>query len=133
MKNPCHRYDCEVAFADTDASGWVHFTKILTYAERAEHDFLGRLGVDVFDRGKGGWPRVRISCDYKRPLKFQEKFQVQLGVKKLGSASIAWFFEIVKNGDEVAAVGEMIVAKVNHEGVPTVISDSDRELLEGAE
>ncbi|WP_411827318.1 acyl-CoA thioesterase [Luteolibacter sp. AS25] len=132
MENPCHSYDCEVAFADTDASGWVHFTKILTYAERAEHDFLVKSDVPVFERKGGGWPRVHVTCDYKMPLKFQEKLQVIIGLKRLGSASICWAFEILKDGGKLAAVGEMIVAKVDCNGAPTRISDDERKFLEVA-
>ena len=60
MENTCHRHQCEVAFADTDASGWVRFSKILIYAEKAEHEFMRLRGLDVFNRATGGWPRFKI-------------------------------------------------------------------------
>ena len=38
MESPLHRYMCEVAFGDTDASGWMHFPNVFRYAEAAEHE-----------------------------------------------------------------------------------------------
>lgn len=132
MQDPCHRYGCEVAFADTDASGWVHFSKILIYAEKAEHDFLCKLGLDVFDRSKGGWPRVKVTCEYKRPLVFQEKIEVLLSLDHIGGSSLVWKFEIMKGNGELAARGEMVTVKVNESGEVTGISESETKLLGGA-
>lgn len=130
MENIRHRYECEVAFADTDASGWVHFSKILQYAERAEHDYLKFSGLSVFDRSLGGWPRVRVVCDYARPLTFQDRITVELAVGKVGSGSVTWLFRILKDDDKVAASGEMVVAKVNRQGKPTRLDDAERAVLE---
>ena len=132
MEAPCHRYECEVAFADTDASGWVHFSKALTYAERAEHDFLGRRGVDVFGRAKGGWPRVKVSCEYKRPLVFQEKIAVLLTLDHIGGSSLVWKFQILKANGELAARGEMVTVKVNAAGEVSGISEAEKNLLEAS-
>jgi acyl-CoA thioesterase FadM len=35
MHVPLHRFVSEVAFADTDASGWMHFPNIFRYVEAA--------------------------------------------------------------------------------------------------
>ena len=45
MDAPLHRHACEVAFGDTDASGWMHFPNIFRYFEAAEHTFLKSRGV----------------------------------------------------------------------------------------
>ena len=131
MENICHRYSCEVAFSDTDASGWVHFSKILTYPERAEHDFLETIGVAVFGRGIGGWPRVKVSCEYKRPLEFQDKIEVLLSLDHIGGTSLCWKFEILKDQNELAARGEMVTVKVDQTGAVTAISPEERNLMEG--
>lgn len=131
MENICHRYVCEVAFADTDASGWVHFSKILHYPERAEHDFLEKCGLLVFDRSQGGWPRVRVVCDYARPLRFRDQITVELGVGKVGSGSVMWLFRVLGVDGKVAASGEMVTARVNGEGKPVRLSDGERAVLEG--
>ena len=76
METPVHRHACEVAFGDTDASGWMHFPNVFRYVEAAEHDFLRKRGILVFDRSQGGWPRVKVSCDYKRPLHGGDRVEV---------------------------------------------------------
>lgn len=111
----------------------MHFSKILTYAERAEHDFLASSGIPVFDRGKGGWPRVKVSCEYKRPLEFQDKIEVLLALDHVGGTSLCWKFEILKNEGELAARGEMVTVKVDHTGKVAALSDEERRILEEVE
>ncbi len=132
MENTIHRYGCKVPFSDTDASGWVHFSKTLVYAERAEHDFLSKRGIAVFDRSKGGWPRVKVSCQYKRPLTFQDKFEVLLALDHIGSSSLCWKFEIILESGEIAAIGEMVTVKVDDSGAVACLSEAEKNLLEAA-
>ncbi|MEO5713387.1 MAG: thioesterase family protein [Luteolibacter sp.] len=129
MENPLHRHACEVAFGDTDASGWMHFPNVFIYVEKAEHEFLRSRGVLVFDRAQGGWPRVKVSCDFKRPLMCGDKIEVLLAVSRVGASSVTWNFEIVNAAGEIAAFGSMTNVRVDHEGKPKLISDDDRRQL----
>jgi len=121
-----HRQLSEVAFSDTDASGWTHFSKILGYVENTEHGFFSSIGIPVFDLAQGGWPRAHIRCDYRSPLRFQEGFEVRLYLKKIGSSSIHWQFEIVKADTTLVAEGEMVSVKVDSTGTPTAITEAER-------
>ena len=47
MEVPLHRQACEVAFGDTDASGWMHFPNIFLYVE------AGRARVFAIARDPG--------------------------------------------------------------------------------
>lgn len=131
MENPVHRQAGEVAFGDTDASGWMHFPNIFKYVEQAEHAFLRSLGVLVFDRAEGGWPRVKVSCDYKRPLLCGDLIETRLGISRIGASSIAWDFEVVKATGEIAAFGSITTVRVDHQGRPKEITAEERALLEG--
>ncbi|QTN30942.1 acyl-CoA thioesterase [Akkermansiaceae bacterium] len=131
MNGTCHRYERVVAFPDTDASGWVHFTKILAYAEEAEHSYLRQCGLPVFDPAKGGWPRVKVSCEYRKPLRFEDRIEVRLALSRMGGTSVTWNFEIAKMDGEIAARGEMTAVKVNAAGLPETIPGEERKLLEG--
>ncbi len=130
MENPAHRQAGEIAFGDTDASGWMHFPSIFRYVEEAEHAYLRSLGILVFDRALGGWPRVKVSCDYKRPFLTGDRFEVLLGISRLGASSITWDFEVLNSADEIAAFGSMTSVRVDHAGKPTLIPDEDRAKLE---
>jgi YbgC/YbaW family acyl-CoA thioester hydrolase len=129
MENPLYRHSCEVAFGDTDASGWMHFPNIFRYAEAAEHAFLRSRHVLVFDRSKGGWPRVKVSCDYKRPLLCGNAIEVDLSISRIGASSITWDFEILNSAGEAAAIGSMTNVRVDHQGKPLEISAAEREAL----
>ena len=131
MENPLHRHACEVAFGDTDASGWMHFPNIFRYVEAAEHEFLRTRGVLVFDRAQGGWPRVKVSCDFKRPLICGDRIEVQLAISRLGASSITWDFEVLNAAGEIAAFGALTTVRVDHQGRPRLISDDERQKLEG--
>lgn len=128
MENIRHRQQSEVAFSDTDASGWAHFSKILCYVENAEHAFLASVGIPVFSNN-GGWPRVKITCDYRSPLRFQDKFEVQLSLTKIGNSSINWKYQILKPETTLVAEGEMVSVKVDSNGTPTAITEAEKSKL----
>ena len=131
MDAPLHRHAREVAFGDTDASGWMHFPNIFRYFEEAEHAFLKSRGVLVFDRAQGGWPRVKVSCDYKRPLHTGDRIEVLLGISRFGASSVTWDFEILNAAGETAAFGSVTTVRVNGEGRPQLITDAERAAMEG--
>ena len=128
MDRPLHRHACEVAFGDTDASGWVHFPNVFRYVEAAEHVFLRSHGLALYDFAQGGWPRAHVECDYKKPLQAGDCLEVQLALEKLGNSSLHWSFEIWK-ADELAARGKMVTVRVDASGKPRAIEDSLREIL----
>ena len=130
MDAPLHRHACEVAFGDTDASGWMHFPNIFRYVEAAEHEFLKSLGILVFDRLSGGWPRAKVGCDYKRPLLAGDRIEVLLKISRVGASSVLWDFEVLTAAGEIAALGSITTVRVNHLGKPQLISDAERALLE---
>lgn len=130
MENPVHRQAGEIAFGDTDASGWMHFPNIFKYVETAEHAFLRSRGILVFDRTEGGWPRVSVGCDYKRPFQCGDRFEVLLAISKIGASSVTWCFEVINAAGETAASGSMTNVRVDHEGRPVLITDDERLKLD---
>lgn len=129
MDTPLYRHACEVAFGDTDASGWMHFPNIFRYVEAAEHAWLKARGILVFDRLLGGWPRARVACDYKRPLLAGDRIEVLLQITRVGASSVGWAFEILTAAGETAALGSITTVRVNHQGKPQLISETERTQL----
>jgi len=129
MENPLHRQTGEIAFGDTDASGWMHFPNIFKYVEAAEHAFLRSRGILVFDREEGGWPRIKVSCEYKRPFRCGDNYEVLLAISGIGGASLSWNFEMVNAAGEIAAFGIMVNVRVDQNGRPKMISASERASL----
>lgn len=128
MDRPCHVHASQVAFGDTDCSGWLHFPQIFRHVEEAEHAFLLGRGIVVFDRELGGWPRVHVSCDFKSPLRFGDAIEIQLRIERIGAAALHWVFEVWKDGDRCAA-GKMTTVRVDGMGRPAVIDDATRARL----
>ena len=67
------------------------------------------------ENGRFGWPRVKTSCRFKRPLRFEEEVEVKLIITEIRDRSIAYAFLFWKedDGERVkAAVGEVVAACV---------------------
>ena len=121
-------YQRRVAFADTDAAGRVHFSRLLCYVEEAEHTLLAELKIPLMDGG--GWPRVHVDCNYFAPLGPGDQVEVILIPEKVGGSSINWSFNILRDGQDVAK-GSIKTVRVNSEGKPTELLSDWRESLEG--
>ena len=133
----------QVEFAETDLAGIMHFTHFYRWMEVCEHAFLRSLGLSV-DLTTGeqriGWPRVKTSCRFKRPLCFEDEVEVRLIVTEIRDRSIAYGFEFWKteDGERVkAAVGETIAACVSfdadtHVMTPVPIPEVFRSKMEEA-
>jgi 4-hydroxybenzoyl-CoA thioesterase/acyl-CoA thioester hydrolase len=94
-----------VEFRDTDAAGLVHFSVFFTYMEQAEHELLRSVGLTVLQSDSGGavtWPRVSASCDYRRPLRFEDEFEIEVALERLGDKSASYVFRFLLGGNEVA-------------------------------
>lgn len=133
MDSPRFIHASRVTFGDTDCSGWLHFPAIFRHVEEAEHAFYRQIGLPIFDRENGGWPRVHVSCDFRRPLHFGDWIDVRLFLRKVGSSSVEWLFRILTEGGETAAEGRMVTVRVDGRGQPVRIDDSTRAALVGSE
>jgi acyl-CoA thioester hydrolase len=101
-----------VAFADTDASGRVHFTAILRYVEETEHAFFAARGMEVMAIDHG-WPRVHVDCDYRAPLAFGDEADVRLVVQVVGRTSVKYTFA-VSCEETLCAEGSMVIVRAAH-------------------
>ena len=82
-----------VEFSETDMAGIVHFSNFCRYMEHAEHAFFRSLDRSIVDRDLGvGWPRVHLSCDFKKPLRFEDEVEIHLLVSAKTSKSISYQF-----------------------------------------
>lgn len=108
-----YRLTRRVAFSETDAAGIVHFANFFRYMEDAEHAMLRDLGLSVHrDVGDevAGFPRVRASCDYKRPLRFEDVFTIDVFVSAKTDKSVTYGFTFRKEEEaEPIATGSLKV------------------------
>jgi acyl-CoA thioester hydrolase len=85
----------QVEFYETDMAGIMHYSNFFRFMESAEHAFYRSLGFSVVLPGHNpplGFPRVRVTCDFKRPLRFEDTVEVHLLVQERKSKSITYSF-----------------------------------------
>jgi YbgC/YbaW family acyl-CoA thioester hydrolase len=100
----------QVQFADTDMAGIVHFANFFRYMENAEHAFFRSLGFSIHTRiGEAivGWPRVRATCEFKAPLRFEDEFEVLLTVREKKQRSLTYDFTFSKLSGDLVATGSL--------------------------
>ena len=108
-------YRRRVQFPETDASGIVHFTNYFKYVEEAEHAMWRAVGLSIAGRGAAvGFPRVAASFEYKRPLAFEDEFDVHLRVAEKTRKTIRYDAVLRKDG-ELVATGSVTVICVRRE------------------
>jgi len=107
-----------VEFCETDMAGIVHFANFFRWMESAEHAFLRSLGFSVHACEEGastGWPRVRVGCEYLKPLRFEDEVETVLSLREVRNRSVCYGFEFRRvRGGEIVARGEVVAV---HAGV----------------
>jgi YbgC/YbaW family acyl-CoA thioester hydrolase len=114
----------KVEFADTDMGGIVHFSKYFVFMETAEHEFLEALGSNVVlwrDGRQISWPRVSVSCEYARPMRFGDRVEIHVQVRRKGVKSMTYDFRFVRGEEEIAR-GSMtsVCCEVGDDGIRAI-------------
>jgi YbgC/YbaW family acyl-CoA thioester hydrolase len=119
-----------IEWGDTDAAGIYHWSTALRLAESAEAALHTALGFA--DRTFGVTPRLHISCDFSRPVHFNDLVDVELEVTEVGRTSQTHEVTIRRDGTEAATVKVVICHIDRDSGRPAPWPDDIRELLTGA-
>ena len=107
-----HRLTRRVQFYETDAAGIVHFSWFFRYMEEAEHALWRAAGLSVHPgNSEIGWPRVAASFEFKRPLRFEDEFEVHLRIAEITRRTIRYTC-LLAQGEATVATGELTVACV---------------------
>jgi YbgC/YbaW family acyl-CoA thioester hydrolase len=102
-------YKRRVQFPETDASGIVHFTNFFKYVEEAEHAMWRAAGVSINQRDRDiGWPRVAASFEFRKPLRFEDEFDVHIRIAEKTGKTIRYAATLRRNG-EVHAEGSLTI------------------------
>src|SRR5438093_13142458 len=109
-----------VEFSETDMAGIMHFSNFFRFMETAEHGFYRSLGfsVDMPETDpRLGWPRVHASCDYHKPLRFEDLVEIHLLVAEKRSKAITYqvrFRRLNGEAPEEVARGRLTIVCVSH-------------------
>jgi YbgC/YbaW family acyl-CoA thioester hydrolase len=105
MTTPVFRTTRRIEFADTDMAGIVHFANFFRFMEAAEVEFLRSRGLSVMATMEDrtiSFPRVSASCDYLRPVRFEDVVDIAVSILKIGRKSVTYGFEFLHDADAVA-------------------------------
>lgn len=95
-----------IEWMDTDAAGIYHWTTVFRLAEAAEAALHTALGVADVTFGRA--PRVSVSVEFQRALRFNERVDVRLAVAELGRSSVRYDLSIT--GEHGSAVTGQLTA-----------------------
>lgn len=140
----CFEYERRVEFAETDMAGIAHFSNFYRYMEVTEHAFFRSLGHGVHEKIEGvsvGWPRVQASCDFFKPIRFEEMIKIRLTIQEIRRRSVRYlyyFFKDSESGETLVASGRMVTASVQLDRDTGAITSIEippklREKLEAAQ
>ena len=114
MTDRCSEYRLRrrVQFYEVDSAGIVHFSWFFRYMEEAEHAMWRAAGLSIAAPGSEvGFPRVSVTCDYHRPLRFEDEFDVVIRIAAISEKTIRYACEMTRDGTRMAS-GSIIVASV---------------------
>jgi acyl-CoA thioesterase FadM len=124
-----HVYRRPIRFADTDAAGVAHFSRLLIIAEEAIHDFFHARGIPIFDNASG-WPVVSIHADYSAACRFQDEISIALSLDKTGHSSLAFSFTASKPDGTLCFVGKATLCHIDPaKNAPAPIPIKTRDAL----
>jgi acyl-CoA thioester hydrolase len=106
------RFGLRVRYAEVDFQGIVYFAHYATYFDVAIHEFFRSLPYDYTAiRSTTGtdFNIVRCVVEFKRPLRFDEVFQVEMKLGRIGRTSLTFTPAIRVAGEaEPRATGEVV-------------------------
>ena len=124
-----HFMQRRVEFHETDRVGMVHFSNYFRYMDTAVCEFFRALQLpgpvtnywggnknDEYD-----WPYASISCDFKRPVGFDDLLDIHIWVKRIGTKSVTFGISYKVAGAEVAAGQLTVVCSVGTQDRPQTV------------
>lgn len=107
-----HRLRRRVNFYEVDQAGIVHFSWYFRYFEEAEHALWRSAGLTIAARDAAiGFPRVAAAFDYRKPLHFEDEFEVVVRISAIGRTSITYSC-VITSGETTIATGSTTIVCV---------------------
>jgi len=97
-------YTRRVQFYETDAQGVVHHSNYFRYFEEARGEFLRSRGYPYSRLRELGLEVILLSasCEYKKPLHYDEVFEIHLRLTELKRRTFSFGYEVYRGGELVS-------------------------------
>jgi len=102
-----------VAWGDMDVFGHVNNTVYLKYFESARVKYFDAIPELAGFQGAEIPVLANISCSFKKPVVYPDTLTVNVGVTKLGHASIQMSCEMISPKVGLAAIAECVIVLVD--------------------
>ena len=125
----------KIRFGDIDRAGIVYYPRFLHYFHVALEEFFDdSLCIEypaMVNHYNIGLPTVHLESDFKGPLRYGDKIEVEVSVLALGNSSIRFGYRVFRHGDDTPRVtGHNITVCVDMETFEKIsIPDFLRECL----
>ena len=96
------RTSVQVRFGDVDHAGIVYYPQFFIYFHEAFEDFFNDAGisyVQLLDERRIGFPTVHVETDYKAPLRYGDRLDIEVSVEKLSNRSMVMCYEGYRHRD----------------------------------
>ena len=106
----------QVRLQDVDAAGVVFFARYLEYFHDALMTFLAEQGFDLprlLEEGEILAPVKHAEADYLRPLRFGQRFVVEVLSAQVESTQVTVGYRLQTEDGEIAAVGQSVHVAVD--------------------
>jgi acyl-CoA thioester hydrolase len=111
-----HTIARRVQFYETDVAGIVHFSWFFRYMEEAEHALWREAGLSIHPpNAEVGWPRISASCEFHRPLAFEDQFEVTIRITEITRRTMSYACVVTQAGRTIAS-GVLRIACVRKGG-----------------
>ena len=126
----------KIRFGDIDRAGIVYYPRFLHYFHVALEEFFDDslcVGYPTMINSHNiGLPTVHLETDFKKPLRYGDRIEVEVRVLHIGTSSIKFGYQVFRQGEETPRVtGHNITVCVDMESFEkTSIPDFLRACLE---
>ena len=101
MMTDLFQKDFTVYFSDTDAAKVVHHSRYINWLEAARIDYLDHIGcsyLSLQEKQIGLMP-ISININYHKPLKFGDRFFIEISIESLKHTQVAIKGDVVRGTD----------------------------------
>jgi acyl-CoA thioester hydrolase len=110
-KNLSSTVEFPVRFSEVDSMQVVWHGHYVKYMEEGREDFGKKFGISYMTIKANGYmaPVVKLVCEYKKPLAYEDKVVVETQYVDSDAAKITYHFKIYRSSDrQLVATGESV-------------------------
>lgn len=120
-----HEIEVRVRYNETDPMGLLHHANYFAYFEMGRTELLRASGGNYRRMEEQGLfvVVVKADCRYLRPARYDDLLKVRTNVTRVTPAKIEHEYRVFR-GEELLAVGHVLLAIVDRQGNVQPISES---------